>query len=313
MVPVFVLVLGLILVGVSCKKQVFFAGDDAVIRLTADSLSIELNGTVRISIQGYNSDGSYLWDGTRVDLTIENGTLDRTYVELEDGTASVVATANMERGEMKISARSGNTVAEPDPLIINVGTIPEVSHIVASFNPPVLPYTGGRTEIIVTVYDSYLQPIPGIRVILEADAGVLDSRGTPLTTDQSGRVIDYLQTDRECTVTIYAGDQTHTASVVLEEAPDPNIDPVANFSYSPLNPTAIEEVYFNATASYDADGSISSYNWDFGDGSTGHGVRTTHQFDVSPFTSKTYTVVLTVYDNDGGHSATSREITVTEK
>lgn len=314
MIPTVVLIVGLILFGFNaCKKQVFFAGEDAVIRLSADALTIELNGSVTITIVGYNSDGSYLWDGTRVDLTIENGTLDRTFVELEDGAAAVTATGNMERGEMKISARSGNAQADPNPLVITVGSIIEVNQVVASLNPAVLPYTGGRTEIIVTLYDIYFEPIPGAKVIMETDFGVLDSRGAPLTTDQSGRVVDYLETERESTITIYAGDRTLTATVILEDAPDPNVSPVADFSYSPSSPTSIETIYFNASASYDTDGSINNYTWDFGDGNYGWGRQTTHQYDVSPFLSKTYTVTLTVYDNDGAHDATSREITVSLK
>jgi len=314
MIPLTVLILGFIFFGFSfCKKQVFFADEDAVIRLNAASINIDLNGSVTIVILGYNSDGSYLWDGTRIDLSIENGTLDKTYVELEDGAASVVATANLQRGEMKISARSGNALVEPDPLVITVGSIPGVNQIVVSLNPTVLPYTGGRVEIIVTIYDFYLQPMPGITVILAADAGVLDSRGTPLTTDQSGRVADYLQTDRDSLITIYAGDREQTVAVQLETPPDPNIDPVADFSYSPLNPVSRETIYFNAQASSDSDGTINSYVWDFGDGNSGRGKKPTHQYNVDPFSYKTYTVTLTVYDNDGAQGSVSKEITVTLK
>ncbi len=309
-----ILVVGFILVvGNSCKKQAFFADSGAQIRISADRLTIQLNESVRISVLGYSSDGSFLLDGTRVDLTIENGTLDSSWVELEDGSASVTAAANMERGEMKITGRSGSAVAEPNPLVIQVGQIPDVSQIVASLNPPVLPYDGGRVEIIVTVYDSYFQPIAGAAVILEADVGTLGSRGAPLTTDQSGQVTDYLETQRECTVTIYSGDVTKTVTVPQEEAPQPNEEPVANFTYSPLSPISGETVYFNASASYDPDGTIQRYTWDFGDGASARGKTTTHKFDVGEFLSRTFTVSLTVVDNQGAHGTFSQQITVNLK
>ena len=308
------LLVGLILGGVySCKKQAFFADVDAVIRINADRMTIQLNESVRITIIGYDSNGSFLLDGTRVDLTIENGSLEQSWVELESGAASVTATANMERGEMNITARSGPAEASPNPLTIQVGDIAQVNQIIASLNPPVLPFTGGRVEIIVTIYDDYLESIAGMTVILEADSGTLDSRGAPLTTNQSGQVTDYLETDQTCDITIYAGEEEKTVTVELEEEPQPNVMPVADFTYSPLNPISDETVYFNASASYDTDGTIVRYTWDFGDGTSAGGKKPTHKFDVGEFTSKTYTVSLTVEDDQGAHSTTSQQITVNFK
>ena len=52
---------------------------------------------------------------------------------------------------------------------------------------------------------------------------------------------------------------------------------------------------FDASASIDSDGTIVSYDWDFGDGGTATGVaRQTTRFAVG-----TYTVTLTVTDDDG--------------
>jgi hypothetical protein len=308
--------LGLILflsMVLSCKKQVFFAGEDALIRVNADRSSIRLNENVRITITGYNSDGSYLWDGTRVDLTIENGTLERSWVELEGGTASVTASGNVARGEMKISARSGIIIAVPNPLIIQVGQVQEVDRITASLSPAVLPYTGGRVQIVVTVYDRYFQPIAGINAVLEADAGTLDSRGAPLVTNASGQVTDWLETHQECTVTIYSGSKTKTVTVSLEEEPQPNTEPFAEFTFSPSEPISGETVYFNASGSYDPDGFIQDYTWDFGDGSVGSGERPTHKFDVGEFQSRTFTVTLKVIDNQDAHAAYSQQITVNYK
>lgn len=67
--------------------------------------------------------------------------------------------------------------------------------------------------------------------------------------------------------------------------------PVASFSYA-ASGTWVD---FNASGSYDTDGSVVSYVWDFGDGTTGSGVTTSH---VYPYEG-TFTVTLTVTDNSG--------------
>lgn len=54
-------------------------------------------------------------------------------------------------------------------------------------------------------------------------------------------------------------------------------------------------VYVNGGGSVDPDGSIDSYQWDFGDGSTGTGRFTGHPYDVAG----KYTITLTVTDNEG--------------
>lgn len=82
-----------------------------------------------------------------------------------------------------------------------------------------------------------------------------------------------------------------------------NKPPVARFSYVDNNLTVV----FNASASYDPDGNITSYSWDFGDNSTnGTGKVATHTYPLNG----TYTVVLLVTDNGGKVSSTSENITV---
>jgi PKD repeat protein len=60
-----------------------------------------------------------------------------------------------------------------------------------------------------------------------------------------------------------------------------------------------EDAWFNGGYSYDPDGWIVSYDWDFGDGNFGSGINTTHQYT----TPGTYLVILTVTDNDGAYSS----------
>lgn len=56
----------------------------------------------------------------------------------------------------------------------------------------------------------------------------------------------------------------------------------------------LEEINFNASDSFDLDGNITSYTWDFGDGTTGSGVKIKHTY----FADGEYNIELTVTDDD---------------
>ena len=66
------------------------------------------------------------------------------------------------------------------------------------------------------------------------------------------------------------------------------------------------DIIFDGTNSYDPDGFIVGYLWDFGDGGTGSGSMVTHQFQISG----TYIVTLQVVDNDGDIGVVTHQITI---
>ncbi|MFW8600176.1 Ig-like domain-containing protein [Desulfobacterota bacterium M19] len=74
----------------------------------------------------------------------------------------------------------------------------------------------------------------------------------------------------------------------------------------PITGKAPFSVHFSAGTSYDAEGGITAYNWDFGDGTVGRGLSIAHDF-TSP---GTYTVTLRVTDEAGAVTSTTRDITV---
>jgi PKD repeat protein len=82
--------------------------------------------------------------------------------------------------------------------------------------------------------------------------------------------------------------------------------PVASFTYSPRDPVVTETVTFGASASHDPDGTIVSYVWDFGDGTTGSGMTATHAYTAEG----TYNVTLTVTDDDGLKATAKLIVTV---
>lgn len=87
-----------------------------------------------------------------------------------------------------------------------------------------------------------------------------------------------------------------------------NSSPTASFNPIPSSGDAPLDVLLDASSSQDSDGEIVDYQWDFGDGNTGSGSAPTHVFQ----STGTYTVDLTVADNDGATDSTSETITVTD-
>ncbi len=84
-----------------------------------------------------------------------------------------------------------------------------------------------------------------------------------------------------------------------------NIPPVASFTTDCNNLIC----NFDASSSYDTDGSVTSYQWDFGDGLTSSGVNVVHNYT----TTGSYTVSLTVTDDYGLSSEDSLSVAVTEE
>src|SRR5205085_10467580 len=60
------------------------------------------------------------------------------------------------------------------------------------------------------------------------------------------------------------------------------------------------------SASSDPDGTLTSYAWDFGDGATGTGATASHSYPQA----SSYTVRLTVTDNQGSSDSVTKQVTV---
>lgn len=80
--------------------------------------------------------------------------------------------------------------------------------------------------------------------------------------------------------------------VTITDAAGSNKPPKAVFTMAQSG----NSVTLDASGSTDADGTISEYRWDFGDSTTGTGVKTTHQYQ----SFGTFPITLSVIDNAGG-------------
>ena len=82
-----------------------------------------------------------------------------------------------------------------------------------------------------------------------------------------------------------------------------NSAPTASFTYSCSNLACS----FDGSPSRDSDGTIASYTWNLGDGTSTTGAKPQHTYA----TDGTYTVTLTVTDDDGATATTSQYVTAT--
>jgi VCBS repeat-containing protein len=109
---------------------------------------------------------------------------------------------------------------------------------------------------------------------------------------------DFFGTDIFTYVANDGMDDSNIATVTITV--DPVNDPPVSDPNGPYMGTAGAPVSFDGSGSFDVDGTIVAYDWDFGDGGTGSGVNPTYTYAAAGL----YTVTLTVTD-DGGATDTA--------
>ncbi|MEM2702757.1 MAG: PKD domain-containing protein, partial [Candidatus Bathyarchaeia archaeon] len=144
---------------------------------------------------------------------------------------------------------------------------------------------------------------PGYTVVDQTDYLEVDFY-IEVTNPQSSKYVRLLVDDP----TLPIADQTKIEGIIFDFSNQP---PIASFTYHPTDPFIYETVTFDASASFDPDGSIVSYTWDFGDGNitTVPDPVITHVYTTAGSTVN-YTVTLTVTDNEGLTGFSSQTVPV---
>jgi PKD repeat protein len=166
-----------------------------------------------------------------------------------------------------------------------------ISHI-----PPTADFTFTTSDLTATFTDASTDPDGTI-------VGWLWNFGDGNTSTQQNPIHTYTAGGTytvTLTVTDDDGASDSTSKPVTVIAP--NIPPTADFTFT----TSYLTVNF-FDASTDPDGTIVGWNWNFGDGNTSTQQNPIHTYAAGG----TYTVTLTVTDNDGAPGSVGKPVTVT--
>jgi large repetitive protein len=268
--------------------SVAFTPDDfpssvpTVARFTFSPTNPTINQDVSFNASASSvSNGTYVWDFG--DGQSGSG-VTTTHRYLRGGTFTIVLTVTSDSRQTSTASRTINVSTALPPQVANFNfspTTPAVNQDVV-FTVALVPGPGGAAQGATFSWD-----------FGDGTTGT----GAPITHryTRGGTFAVTLRVTTEAGLTAATTRQI-TISTTLPAG-------TANFVFSPTDPRTGDTVFFNASSSTLADG---SFSWDFGDGSSGSGMMTTHRFT----SARTFTVTLTVRNERGQSATISKTVTV---
>ncbi|MGB6848894.1 MAG: PKD domain-containing protein [Thermoanaerobaculia bacterium] len=187
--PWFFLVLVAILVTPACDKATPVAPTGASITLSASPERIEKVGQTTIAALLRKSDGSRVNPGTEVTFTTTLGVLAENVVPTDDGGVALTTLRGDGRvGTATVVANSGG--ASEASVDVAIGSFAFSVTLVAT--PGTISRSGGGVDLLATVRDDFGQLVSGIAVTFDSELGVLNSRGSPVLSNNLGEARDRL-------------------------------------------------------------------------------------------------------------------------
>lgn len=284
--------------------------DDGNIPPVAVATASPLSGEAQLSVNfdgsvSYDTDGnitSYHWnfgDGA----TDSGAIVEHTYNNPGNYTATLTVTDN---GGATDSATVGITVIAPPPKAIYVSGI-TMSVAFKGINV--------NATAKVTIIDEDGSPVSNATVtgqwsglVSGTASGITSADGSVSfmspTSKKSG-IFTFTVTNVSASGYTYPDQIIETWDSISTDG-STNQNPVADAQATPTSGNASLAVIFDGTGSYDPDGSVESYEWNYGDNSTGSGATPTHTYKSDGM----YNATLTVTDNEGATDLDSVIITV---
>jgi PKD repeat protein len=249
-----------------------------------------------------------MWTGV-----IENNGLRWLVIEVCDNTTGVPEEIFSQRIRFAAYDAYPTGIVETDPVTMAAGHLYEIT---GTPNGP-----KGSYCVVTDTYSGITPPVATFTYTVDGATVYVDASGS---YDPDGTIVSYDwywgdgSTGTGVTAShTYAATGTYDITLVVTdddgatsswtesvyvEVTVENQPPVASFTYAVSDLT----VSVDASGSYDPDGTIVSYDWSWGDGTTGSGVTATHTYaDYG-----TYTITLTVTDDGGLSSSTSKSVTL---
>jgi PKD repeat protein len=231
---------------------------------------------------GFSSETWSFGDGTATSFHAGSKLTAATHTYAAAGNYTVTLTLVDKRGNLSSASEKISVAASPTAAFSASST-----QVVEGAGPLSFDATGSSTAAPATL-DSYAWDF--------GDGASAQGATASHTYATAGSYLVRL------TITDSAGNvDTATQTVTVTDEP-----PVAALAIAVRSPEAGQSVGFDGSSSSDADGSITSYAWAFGDGHTGSGRTASHTY-ASP---GTYALKLTVTDSSGQHASITQSLTV---